>query len=172
MSRRKTTITAAIALLLMAGTAIAQPGSMGMGNRDMNQAQDGPGHMEGGILSRILPMLHHLDLTSDQADQIRDIVDDARSDIEALREVEEGTGFRDQFRDMFTSPALSQAEVEAHLNARLESMKDSNSIIAEALVEIHDVLTDEQLEMIADFEPSEIHERVGSRSPSAHGGHH
>lgn len=173
MPRRKTVVTAAIAMLLIAGTAYAQPGSMGAGNRGMNQGQEGgPGHSEGGILQRILPMLHHLDLTSDQADQIRDIVEDARSDIESLRDTEENTESREQFKEMFTSATLSQSEVEAHLNARLQSMEEANTIIAGALVEIHDVLTEEQLEMIANFEPLEMHERGMNRSTSSRGDHH
>ena len=176
MTRQSKLIAAAAALLLITGTALAQPGSMEMNGRGMRTEQNGPNNNGpdnngGGFLERILPMLHHLDLTSDQADEIRGIVDEARNSIEALREAEEGVSPRDQFKEMFSSSVLSQSEVETLLNSRLESMKDANAVIASAIVDIHNVLTDEQLEMIAEFEPQGMHQGGMDRSAPAHGGH-
>lgn len=163
------------AVLLLGGTAAAQPGMMsgGMGDR---AGMPGRGGMEEGggmILQRILPMLHHLDLTEEQGEEIRDIVDGARDRIEDLRDSEMHEGMGEQFRDLFTSSSISVAEVEAILNRRLEFMEQVNSIVADAIVDIHGVLTEEQLQDIADFEPcgAEMHSgRPEGPASQMHGG--
>ena len=169
MKKHLMTMTLAAALILAGGTAMAQPGMAGggMGGNGM----EGP---EGGMaLQRIMPMLHHIDLTDDQREQIRDIMDEARESMDALRESELHQGMRDQFIDLFTSSTISVTEVEALLDQRLQSMEEVNSIMAEAIVAIHGVLTEEQLRAIADFEPcgAEMHAgRPGEHAPMMPGG--
>ena len=174
MRIRTTMMALGAAVLLIAGTAAAQP--MMAGREGGFAGRGGMGHEQGGgtVLERMLPMLHHLDLSGDQAEEIRDIVDGARRDIEALRGMEDREGLREQFREMFSSPSITVTEVEGLLNARLEAMEEANFIIAQAIVDLHGVLTPEQLELMADFEPGD-HQGMdhagmpGDRAPMMHG---
>ncbi len=175
MKRRTTIMALGAAVLLIVGTAAAQP--MMMDREGGFPGRGGMGHEQGGgtILERMLPMLHHLDLSGDQAEQIRDIIDGARRDIEALRGTDDHEGLREQFREMFSSTSITVTEVEGLLNARLEAMEEVNFIIAQAIVDIHGVLTPEQLELMADFEPGEHMGpghggNPGDSAPMMHGG--
>jgi Spy/CpxP family protein refolding chaperone len=175
MKRRITIIALGAAVLLIAGTAASQP--MMMDREGGFPGRGGTDHEQGGgsVLERVLPMLHHLDLSGDQAEEIRDIVDGARRDIEALRGTEDREGLREQFMEMFSSTSITVTEVEGLLNARLEAMEEVNFIIAQAIVDIHGVLTPEQIELMAEFEPGD-HQGMGhggmpgDHAPMMHGG--
>lgn len=153
--KKRTTLTAlAAVILLTAGTALAQPGGMhtgGAGGRGGMEQQGG-----GMVLQRFVMMLHRMDLTDEQMEQVSGIVEDARDEIEAIHGTDDREGIREQFRDLFTSSSVTVTQVEALLNDRLDDMREVNSIIAEAIVEIHGVLTAEQLQTIADFDPGEM----------------
>lgn len=176
MKKRITMIATIAAILLLGGTALAQPGMMsgGMnGPGGMNQHRDMEQQGGGMFLQRMLPMLQHLDLTDDQMEQVHDIMISARERIESIRGTDDHEGMREQFRDLFTSSSISVAEVEDLLNQRLDSIEEMNTIIAETIVEIHGVLTAEQLQAMADFEPGEggMHSGgQGEHSPMMHGG--
>ena len=159
--KKKTITIAALAVLLLAGTAIAQPGGMGMPNRSMgnqNMAEHASG---GGFLQRMRPMLGMLDLTDDQREAIGDIMETARDSMESIRGTEENGSHREDFLNLFSSTTISASEVESLLNDRVDAMKEMNAIIAVALVEIHDVLTADQLAILADFEPGSMEMRNG-----------
>ena len=151
------------AVLLIGGAAMARPGMMPGG-------MNGRGAMN---LERVLPMLHNLDLTDDQMEQVHEIMDNARERMESIRDAEDADSMRERFRDLFTSSSLTAAEVENFLNQRLDNMEAINSIIAETVVDIHDVLTGEQLQIMAEFEPGhgDTHQgRPGEHAPMMRGG--
>ncbi len=169
-------MAAIAAVLLLGGTALAQPGMMsgGMnGPGGMNQHGDMEPQGGGMFLQRMLPMLRQLDLTDDQMEQVHEIMDNARERMETIRESDDHESMRERFRDLFTSSSISVAEVENLLDQRIDSMEAMNSIMAETIVEIHGVLTEEQLQAMADFEPGEggMHSGgQGEHSPMMHGG--
>lgn len=171
-----TMMTAVAAVLLLGGAALAQPGMMsgGMnGPGGMNQHRDMEQQGGGMFLQRMLPMLQHLDLTDDQMEQVHEIMDNARERIESIRGIDDHESMREQFRDLFTSSSITVAEVEDLLNQRIDSMEEMNAIIAQTVVEIHGVLTEEQLQAIADFQPGEggMHSGgQGEHAPMMRGG--
>lgn len=170
MKKRTTMMAIGAAVLLLGGTAIAQPGMM-RGEMGTGGGRGTTGENGGMVLQRILPMLHHLDLTEEQAAEIREILDSARDSIQELRESEMHEGMREQFRDLFCSSTISITEVEALLNDRLQSMEEVNSITAEAIVDIHGVLTEEQLQALADFDPGEMEMHSGRHNGPARSMH-
>lgn len=165
--KTRTTIIAGLAVvLLLAGTAIAQPGGMSggsMGDRSMSQQRPGDGGGD-NFFQRIQPMMRMLDLTDDQREAIGDIIEEARESLESIRGTEEAGSHREEFLEMFSSSSLSVSEVEALLNERIEAMEEANVIIAEALVGIHDELTPEQLAALAEFNPGSMEMRMGNGS--------
>jgi len=166
MKKGITIIAMLAAIVLLAGSAVAQPG--GMQGRPMGNNQSHSG-TEGDFFQRILPMMRMLDLTDDQRDAIQDIVEDTRESMASLRGTEDPGSHRGDFLELFSSSSLSVSEVENLLNQRIEAMEDANSIIAEALVDIHDVLTPEQLAALAEFNPGSMD--MGNRGQSDHSGH-
>jgi Spy/CpxP family protein refolding chaperone len=170
MNKRITTTAVLAALLLAGGTAFAQAPGMGggpmMGREGMEGSDQG-----GDMLQRMLPILHSLDLSDDQREDIRTIMDTTRERIEALRETGEGSTIREQFRDLFTSSSITAAQVEDLLNERLSRMEEVNAIIAAAIVEVHDVLTADQLAAIAEFDPDQM-DMHGGDHPMMRGGSH
>lgn len=161
--KTRTTIIAGLAVvLLLAGTAIAQPGGMSggsMGDRSMSQHRPGGGD---NFFQRIMPMMRMLDLTDDQREAIGDIMEEARESLESIRGTDETGSHREEFLELFSSSSLSVSEVETLLNERIEAMEEANVIIAEALVGIHDELTPEQLAALAEFNPGSMEMRMGN----------
>jgi len=170
MKKKIATIAVLAALLLAGGSAIAQPPGMGGGPITGRGGMEGPGR-GGDMLQGILPMLHSLDLSDDQKEELRTILDNTREQIEALRETEDGNTIREQFRDLFSSSSITAGQVENLLNERLGRMEEMNSIIAAAIVEVHGVLTADQLAAIAEFDP-DLLEMHGEDGPMMHGGSH
>lgn len=160
--KTRTTIIAGLAVvLLLAGTAIAQPGGMSgrsMGDRSMSQQRPGGGD---SFFQRMLPMMRMLDLTDDQREAIGDIMEEAQESLESIRGTDEAGSHREEFLEMFSSSSLSVSEVESLLNERIEAMEEANGIIAEALVDIHNELTPEQLAALAEFNPGSMEMRMG-----------
>ncbi len=126
------------------------------GNRGMQEQNSG-----GGFLSRIRPMLGMLDLTDDQREAIGDIMENTMESMQSIRGTEESGTHREEFLNMFSSSTISVTEVETLLNGRIDAMEEMNRIVAVALVDIHDVLTPEQLATLADFEPGSMEMRNG-----------
>jgi Spy/CpxP family protein refolding chaperone len=163
MKNGKMVIGTLAAILLLGGTANAQPcgmpGGGGMDRDDMGGQR--PGGPCDGIFQNMLPMMRMLDLTDDQREAVALIVEGAEDSIEAIRETDETGNLREEFLQMFSASSLSAAEVEAHLNGRLEAMKDMHAILAAALVEIHDVLTAEQLAALAELDTDSMEMPMG-----------
>ncbi len=165
------TIAALTAVLLLAGTAIAQPG--GMSGRPMDRGgmdQQRPGGEGGDFFQRMLPMLRMLNLTDDQREAIADIMEETRHSMESLRGTEEAGNQREKFLELFSSSTVTVSQVEALLNTRLDTMEEMNGIIAQALVDIHGVLTSEQLAALAQFDPGSTEMRMGDRGNTGHPG--
>ncbi len=158
---KKQTITglALIGVLLVTGIAIAQPGGT-MGNRQM---QGGRGNNPGGgnFFQNMLPMMRILELTDQQRESISVIIQDAKSEIELLHSTEEHGTHREEFMNLFSASTLTVADMENHMNSRIDDMKEKNTIIAQALVDIHDLLTEEQLSKLASFDPSTMERGEG-----------
>ena len=168
---KKGTVTiATLAIMLFAGTAIAQPDGMGMSNRSMEHRETGQQRPGAEFFQRIRPMLGILDLSDSQREEIGEIISTAVESMESIREGTEGTSHRDDFIQMFSSSTISAAEVENLLNGRTEVMQEMNSIVAVALVDIHNLLTPEQLSTLAEFEPGsmEMNREEQGRSGDRH----
>ena len=163
MSRKMKIIgIAALAMLLLAGTAIAQgpggwsPGAGGShgGGYEMGTGSGGPGQQGGFGMERLEQfrmMFRHIDLTEAQIEEIRSITENARE--EAMRIMEEAGRSEDRthFMDVFTSPTLTVSDLEDTMGQMGEVREAMQDVIFEAMVDIHDVLTTEQLEKLAEM---------------------
>jgi Spy/CpxP family protein refolding chaperone len=164
MNSRGRAILLALGLgTLAATTAFAQPGFAGGG---------GPGGMGGhpgmdagpgmeGDLGGFARVLGALELTDDQRSEIAGIMDTARFEIQSIRSSAEGVNPRETLMDLFLQDDLSVSEVEAvfsELDAIREQVRD---VMVEALVEIHDVLTPEQLDRLSEL----VEMRAGMGGP-------
>jgi len=160
----KATTATIVAVLLFAGTATAQPGEM------HGRPMGGPGMQEPGteFFQRMLPMIRMLNLSDDQRESIGGIIHDAQASIASTRETTEVVSHGEEFLDLFSSSTLSVSEVEALLNKRVEAMKEVNEAVASALVEIHNVLTEEQLAALREFAPGSM--GVGAGPGGGRGG--
>lgn len=166
---KTTIITAMTVILLLAGTAVAQPGGMSgrpMNNPDMHAERHGS--PEGDFLQRMLPVMRILDFTDTQREAVQNIMQEARESMEITRE-EPGT-HREEFIHLFSSPNITTAQIEALLDERTEKMEETHVIIARALVDIHDILTAEQLAALAEFDPASHEMRMGNRGNMDHPG--
>ncbi len=130
-----------LAVIMLAGTAIAQgPG--------------GPGQNSGfGMenLERFRMMFRHMDLTEEQADEIESITEAAREEVMAIMEEAGRPEDHTSFMDVFTSPTLTVSDLEETMGQMDEVREAMRDVIFEAMVDIHDVLTAEQLEKLAEM---------------------
>ncbi len=167
MKKRITMIALSAALLMAAGSALAQPPMMGGGG--MRSGMPGGGMM----LQNLLPLLRHGDLSDEQMERVREIMENARERIEAIRGVEDHEDTRERFFELFSGASITASQVEDVLNGRLEEIEEINGVIAEAVVELHGVLTPEQRASMADLASFEDDmSRGGQRehAPVPHGG--
>lgn len=151
---------AALALILLAGTAVAQgsggwsPPTGGPHGGAYETGPGGPGQ-QGGFgmenLARFRMMFRHLDLTEEQANEIEFITETAREDVMGIVEEARSQSDRTDFMDVFTSPTLTVSDLENTMGQRHEVMEVVQSVIFEAIVDVHDVLTIEQLEKLAEM---------------------
>ncbi len=152
---RKTKIIGIMVLVvtLLAGTVLAQGygrrgGGMrgnGMGGNGMN------GYGAGPMGGNIMMALWNLDLTDGQQDEIEAIMTEARDQIEELQENIPENDDRSDFIEVFTSPDLSVADLEEQFGNNSDFMEEMQSIMFQAIVDVHDVLTDEQLVELAEL---------------------
>ncbi|OPL17762.1 MAG: hypothetical protein AVO35_08865 [Candidatus Aegiribacteria sp. MLS_C] len=147
---------AAMVLLLGAGTLLAQgPGGYGGMSGGPMMGPGSGGGPQGGLgmehLERFRMMFRGLDLTEEQAEEIRSIVGTAREEarelIEAAGPVEDG----ESFMDIFTSPALTVRDLEESIDQMDEVRDQVRGIVLQAIVDVHDVLTAEQLQRLAEM---------------------
>lgn len=145
---------AVLVMLVTAGTLAAQ-GPGGFGGQQAGPMAGPGGGPQGGLgmehLERFRMMFRHLDLTEEQVEEIRTIVDEARERarelIEAARPVED----EETFMDLFTSPVLTVRDLEDSM-ARMDDVRDGvRDIVMQAIVDVHDVLTAEQLQRLAEM---------------------
>lgn len=154
------TITAS----LLAGTALAQrfgdhsPSGAGHSGGAMThgfRGPGGPGGHEGrpGFenFERFRMMFRGLDLTSDQTEQVEGIIADTREEIETIIDTAEPSDMRAIFIEVFTSPTLTVRDLEITLGAADEARDEVRDVMFEAIVDLHDVLTAEQLDKLADM---------------------
>ncbi len=153
---------AALAILLLAGTAIAQgPGGLspsaggpGGGAHEMGSGPGGPGQNSGfGMenLARFRMMFRHMDLTEEQVAEIESIIVTAREEGMAIMEAAGRPEDHTPFMDVFTSPTLTVSDLEDTMGQMDEVREAMRDVIFEAMVDIHDVLTAEQLEKLAEL---------------------
>jgi len=149
---RRTTLAAMAAALLLTAAAYAQPmmGETG-GPRGGGRPRMSEGPSEMGQLGGFLRLLRALELTDTQREEVRTVFEDARDDIRAEMESTRSDDGRRRMLELFASPDLSEAEV-LELMAEGDETRDSiRRIVARALVDIHDLLTAEQLTRLAEI---------------------
>lgn len=170
----------AMVMILSAGLAWAQPGFPGGGmpcpgmgggpgaGPGMGGGPEMPG-MEGNPgegPGMILRFLERLDLTDDQREAVEVIMEETRERIEAIREESGLTEPGRDFLVLFSSPDLTAEDLD-ELAGRADALRERiREVGIEAVVRIHDVLTEEQLERIRDFAEGDfhgIHGRFGGR---------
>jgi len=163
MKAKNTIIGALAAVLLLTGTATSQPEANSRGHmRSGDMGEQRPGNPGGDFFQNMLPMMRMLDLSDDQRNAISEIVQSANDSLEAIRESNEPGSHREEFLQLFSASSISVSEVENLLNDRIEQMKQANAVIAEALVDIHGILTTEQLAALAALDPDALEMRGNS----------
>lgn len=160
-------------MALLATLAFAQPGGFGGGHGGMGGRPGlsgggpgmGGGPEMGGEFGPLARLLGALDLTDAQKEEIRTIMDNAREDIEAIRDAYQGIEPRRELLDLFLQEDLSLSEVQAVFDDIDRVKEETRDIMLEALVDVHDVLTSEQLARLG-----ELVEQFGSGGPHMGGG--
>lgn len=147
---------AAVVLMLAAGTAIAQrpggwDGPSHGGGFSMGPAHGEPGGVGMQHLQRFRMMFRGLDLTEDQRDEIASIVRDASEEVRDMMAEAEPWEERDTFIETFTSPTLTVADLEESVGRMDEVREGVRDVVFRAIVDVHDVLTAEQLRELADI---------------------
>ena len=167
MSTKKRTGYAVLSSLgfvaLLATLALAQPDHMGggrtgggfAGNPGMGSGFSGAPGMGGGPgmgddqMGGLIRLLSALDLTDSQEAEIQTIVEDSRDDMVAVRESVQGSNPREELMALFVREEISLAEVKAVFDNIDRISEEIRDIMLEAFVDIHDVLTPDQLAELA-----------------------
>ena len=146
---------------LLAGTALAQgfgehsPSGAGHHGEAMMHGSRGPGGNAGGPgfenFERFRMMFRGLDLSTDQTDQVEGIIADTREEIETIMDAAESSEMRSTFIEVFTSPTLTVRDLEMTLGAADEAREEVRDVMYEAIVDLHDVLTAEQLDKLGEM---------------------
>ena len=168
MGNRTATI-AAVAVLALAASAWAQPmGGPQMGPRGGHTMRSGgsggPPEME--QLGGFMRALGALDLTEEPRDLVRTIMEDARTQV---REIVEGADRPDQrgrIMELFVSESVTESELLDVMSQRDQVRDDVREVMAAALVDVHDVLTAEQLDRLAEL----LEERMDRGGPGGGAG--
>ena len=126
------------------------PGGPGMGpGMEMLRERGGPGEampMELGRLHRLLAML---ELTGEQRAEIGQIVEATRESIMELRSDHAEDALSPlAFAEVFSREDLDVDDLEELMDQGAELREEMLEIVLEAIVEVHDVLTPEQLDRI------------------------
>lgn len=158
MKKLRIAVVAAV-MALCTGSVAAQPFGHG-GHMDvpMRGAGDPTGAgPQMGELSGVHRMLGALELTEEQREQIRDIVDEARREVRAIMDRVRARDHRQEFLEVFTDPDMTAADLDAVFNEMKTTRDQIREIMIEAIVDIHDVLTEEQLQRIMELAESRAH---------------
>jgi len=163
--RAKTTAIVVLTALLITGAAFAQgmggAGRGGGGGRSGGMMAAGGGMQDSfgpGNINAFRMLAGRLDLTESQEEEIETILTEVREDMEELRDAAAPSEERVRFMDLFTSSSLTVADLEENLGGNEELREAGRDIMLQAIVDIHDVLTDEQLSELADM----VEEHAGS----------
>ena len=174
MSRRMKTVgIAALAILILAGTAMAQgpggwspqTGSHG-GAPGMGSGPGGPGQQGGFGMERLEQfrmMFRHIDLTEEQVEEIRSITENAREEAMGIMEEAGRPEDHTPFMDIFTSSTLTLGDLEDAVDQNSEIREAMQDVIFAAIVDIHNVLTIEQLDKLAEM----AEEHAGAMGPGS-----
>lgn len=151
---------AALAVMILTGTAMAQGHGGGAHSasgahaeeHEMDTSPGGHGQYNGfgpEYLARFRMMFRHMNLSGEQIEEIDSIIEAAR--IKTREIMEEGCRPEEftPFMDVFTSPALTVNDLEEVTGHDAEVREDVQDVIFQAMVDIHDVLTVEQLERMS-----------------------
>ncbi len=167
----------AAALVLVAGTAAwAQPWDRPGAGSDGFGRMEGPGAgpmmpgeepgMEGmGPVQGIMRLLDRLDLTDAQWTEVERIIEDAREEIRAVVEASEPVEPVMDFLEVFSRSSVTARDFEALAEEREAVREEIRGIGLEALVRVHDVLTRDQLDRIAEFLESGLPGPGGMHGP-------
>lgn len=153
MSGRGTLTCIAAAILLTAGTLSAQ-GHGGPGGPGGGRFAEQPGQRQfQGIgmeqLARFRTMFRGLDLSEAQEEEIRSIIEEAGEEIRTIMEASGVPDGRDTFMEVFTSPTLTVRDLEDTIGRFDDVRAEIRAVVFRAIVDIHGVLTPEQLERLA-----------------------
>ncbi|MBN2585803.1 MAG: periplasmic heavy metal sensor [Candidatus Fermentibacteraceae bacterium] len=150
----KAMVTAAVLMILTAGALLAQgPGGWG-GQSGGPMMGPGGGQLAGFGMERLAQfrmMFRELDLTEEQQEEIRSIVEDAREQVEAILESARPVEDRETFMDIFTSPTLTVRDLEESMDQMDQVREDVRDIVLQAIVDVHDELTAEQLQELSEM---------------------
>jgi len=124
----------------LAGTALAQPHG-GPGHR-------GGGHGHGQMMQLSERMLDRVNATPEQRTQIRQIMDAARTDMQAQRQTQQG--LRDQTMQLFSQPNVDARAAEALRQQMLAQHDQRSKRMMQAMIDASRVLTPEQRKLMAD----------------------
>jgi hypothetical protein len=146
--RMKTGAAVLVTATLAAGMAFAQgggfPGMMGGGGPNRGMPGFGPEN-----LGAFRMLAECLDLTDDQKETIESILEETRDEIDAIFEEAGPPAERPRFLEIFTATELTVADLEAAIPGSDEIRDAVRAVTLAAIVEIHDVLTAEQLSELA-----------------------
>lgn len=126
----------------------------GMGPGPCGPPGGPPGGPRGGEMmpmefQRLHRLLGALDLTPAQMDEIRSIVESVREEIMDLRERRGEEAFSpSSFAEVFARERLTVEDLEDFFDEGRELREEILEVVLEGLVDIHDVLTEEQLDRI------------------------
>ncbi len=153
-----------VATLMLIAASVSAQGPMGWGPGGGGGPMGGPpghggmggGRFSPGNLAGFRMLARALDLTDVQVEEVEEILTSAREDLQELREGAE-TPEPGGFVEMFTSPDLTVSDLEDAAEARDAAREAAQDVIFQAIVDIHGVLTDEQLAELAEL----VEERRG-----------
>lgn len=155
----RTIMTTAFAMVMgFSSLANAQParGQGGEGGRMQSPVTGRPGGPGGNgpamdeplFLEGIMPLLERLDLNLVQWAEVETIIARSREDMADLMEESEPGETMREFLEVFSREAVSSSDFEIIADRMQERRDEVRAIGFEAMAGIHDVLTNEQLEMI------------------------
>jgi len=157
--RMKTAVAVLAAATLATGVAFAQgggcPAMMGGGGPDGGMPGFGPENP-----AAFWMLSQQLDLTDAQQAEIETILEETRDEIDAIFEEAGPPEERPRFMELFTATELTVADLEAAFPGSDEVRDAVRALTLSAIVEIHDVLTADQLAELA-----EIVEEHGAMGP-------
>jgi Spy/CpxP family protein refolding chaperone len=150
--RGKALVTALGLAALVTGISLAQPGGFGGGGHPaMGGGHGGGGPAMEGEIGGFVRVLGALDLTDEQREEIGGIMEGARDEIMAIRESFQGINPREELMELFLRDNLTLGDVQAVFYEIDQVQEQVRDVMLEAFVDIHDVLTPEQLERLGEI---------------------